>query len=142
MSKGPRPAFASLARTAIERQVAEVRVIDAVWHLGINHVWVRWPIASDGWCFIGIQRHLDWITAEYGEANEPCDLSALSLLPGSEDPNSPGWRVRLGDLIEGEDRWWRPGADQVHLVERLEWMALQLRVKGHAYGVHHRPLER
>jgi hypothetical protein len=133
---GRRSPFAEIARDAIQRALGESRTAEAHWHLGINVAWVRFP--EDGrWTFIGIHRHLDWLSGDAGTAGEPCELSDLFPLPGSPERSAPGYRIRLGDLLGGEDRWWRAGADEQALAERLEWMAIQLRVKGQAYFAHH-----
>jgi hypothetical protein len=130
-----RTPFAELARDAIRRAVMEARAPDAVWHLGINMAWVRFP-EDHGYTFIGIHRHLDWISGDAGTASTPCEMDDLHPLPGDPERPVAGFRIRLGDLLAGEDRWWRAGADEQSLAERLEWMALQLRVKGRAYFSH------
>jgi len=132
-----RAPFSELARGAIRAVVAETRSPDAHWHLAVNMAWVRFPEAGR-WSFIGLNRHLDWLSGDAGVANAACDMDDLYPLPGTPERVVPGYRVRLGDLLAGEDRWWRAGADERSLVERLEWMALQLRVKGLAYLQHHR----
>jgi len=133
---GARVAFAELAREAIARAVPEARESAAHWHLGINMAWVRFP--EDGrWTFIGLHRHLDWLSGDAGNAFEPCAMDDLFALPGVPERVVFGHRVRLGDLLGGEDRWWRAGADEHALSERLQWMALQLRVKGRSFFLNH-----
>jgi hypothetical protein len=135
-TSGPRAAFAELAREAIRRAVPETRAPEAHWHLGINMAWVRFP--EDGrWTFIGLHRHLDWLSGDAGSATGPCTMDELFALPGVPERPVIGHRVRLGDLLGGEDRWWRAGDDERALSERLGWMALQLRVKGRSYFLHH-----
>lgn len=130
-----RAPFAELARAAIERAVGETRGAEAYWSLGVNVAWVRFP--EDGrWSFLGLHRHLDWLSGEFGIAASACRLDELDLLPGEMRETALGCRIRLGDLLEGEDRWWRAGADEAALAERLEWMAIQLRVKGRAWFSH------
>ena len=131
-----RTPFAEIARDAIRAAVAESRGPDAHWHLAVNMAWVRFP-ETGRWSFIGIHRHLDWLSGDAGVAGEPCDMDDLYPLPGAPAGAVPGYRVRLGDLLDGEDRWWRAGGDERSLVERLQWMAIQLRVKGPAYFQHH-----
>ncbi len=133
---GPRASFAELAQEAIRRAVPEARGADAHWELGLNMAWVRFP--EDGrWTFIGLHRHLDWLSGDAGSASEACGMADLFPLPGVPERPAPGRRVRLGDLLVGEDRWWRAGADQAVMSARLEWMAIQLRVKGRSYFLHH-----
>ena len=132
---GVRTPFAEIARDAIRRAVAEARAPGAVWHLGINVAWVRFP-EDRGYTFLGIHRHLDWISGDAGTAAAPCEMDDLHPLPGDPERPVSGFRIRLGDLLGGEDRWWRAGADEKGLAERLEWMALHLRVKGRAYFLH------
>ena len=127
-----RPSFASLAREAIEKHVPEARDPEAWWSLGNNAVWVRWREA-EGFAYLGIHRHLQWLGGEVGASREPSMLGELFPLPGPVATPVPGYRIRLGHLLEGEDRWWPVGPDQQSLIDRLEWLALQLRVKGKAY---------
>jgi hypothetical protein len=130
--EGPRPTFAALARTAIERAVPETRSPDAVWHQTVNLAWVRWR--EDGrWTYLDLHRHLDWITGEYGVATEPRAMRELPAVQGAAPRDDRGARIALGELLGEQDRSWRAGADQGELEQRLEWMALQLRVKGVAY---------
>jgi hypothetical protein len=138
--EAPRAPFASLARKAVEHSVPETRAAQAEWYEHINDAWVRWPFEG-GYAFLRIHRHLDWITGEFGIAREAVAIQALTLLPKAGTPESQGAMIRLGDLVGEEDRWWRAGADQKALVERLEWMALELRIKGAAF-FHRRDLER
>ncbi|NOT34834.1 MAG: hypothetical protein HOP12_11785 [Candidatus Eisenbacteria bacterium] len=137
--RNPRATFDSLAREAIERCVPETRQPTASWHQAVNHAWVRWPIEGGRWRFLALMRHLDWISGEVGFANDPVDMQVLALHPGSTGDEGGGARARLGDLLGEGDRWWRGGAREHELVERLEWMALQLHVKGPSY-FHHHPL--
>ena len=116
--------------------MSESRGPDAHWRLDVNLAWVRFP--DDGrWSFVGLHRHLDWLSGDAGIADTACDLDDLFALPGAPGGPVAGYRIRLGDLVEGEDRWWRAGADERTLAERLEWMALQLRVRGRAYFLRH-----
>lgn len=134
--RGPgieRRSFASLAREAIEKHVPETRGTDSWWSLGNNAVWVRWPLADAGFGYLGIQRHLHWVSGEAGVSREPATLGVLFPLPGMPVEPVPGYRIRLGHLVESGDRWWPAGPDERSLIERLEWLALQLRVKGAAY---------
>jgi len=136
----PRVPFSAIVRMAIERAVPETRAAEASWHEHTNDAWVRWPLEG-GFAFLRIHRHLDWITGEFGIASQPVELKALTLLPEPGTPETPGALIRLGDLLGEADREWRAGADQKALAERLEWIALELRVKGSAY-FHRRDSER
>jgi len=135
----PRVPFSAIARMAIEHAVPETRAPQAEWHEKINDAWVRWPLEG-GYAFLRLHRHLDWITGEFGIAREAVAIDALTLLP-EESPKSPGAMIRLGDLLGEPDRWWNAGADQKALAERLDWMALELRVNGSAH-FHRRDSER
>ena len=122
--RSPRATFGMLARAAIEQLVPEARTAAATWHVSPNHVWVRWPL--DGRSrYLGLLRHLDWLSAEAGVSAAPADMDALTLHPSQPDPGAPGRRVRLGDLLGEGDRWWRAGAREQELAQRLEWMVLQ-----------------
>ncbi len=128
-----RKSFAVLARAAIEKHVPESRTATAHWALGPNAVSVRWPREGGRFAYLGIHRHLDWVTGEAGISPEPRELRDLVPIPGVSAGPGPGCRVRLGYLLDGQDRWWPASPHEPALIERLEWMALQLRVKGEAY---------
>src|SRR5437870_1578546 len=95
-----RPSFASLARAAIEKHVPEARESEVWWSLGNNAVWVRWPLASIGFAYLGVHRHLQWLSGEVGISREPAALGELFPLPGSAVMPVAGYRIRLGHLIE------------------------------------------
>jgi hypothetical protein len=126
----PASAFGALARAAIEKHVGEARTAGAHWTLAPNVAWVRWARAEGDFFYLAVRRHLDWVSGEAGISREAV---ALDQLPqrGSEDPvpEGPGYRVRLGFLLHGEDRWWPAGTTVAQQREQLEWLVLQLRVK-------------
>jgi hypothetical protein len=127
-----RTPFAALGRAAIQKQVPESRATESVWHERLNSVTVRWPEA-DGFVYIGIHRHLNWIAGETGWSRHPAELQDLRPLHHIGVGSDRGWRIGLGELLEGENRWWRAGSNETTLCERLDWIALQLRVRGAAY---------
>ena len=129
----PRPGFAALARAAIEKHVPETRAADASWSLGANAVWVRWTLEASRFAYLGLHRHLNWLSGEAGISRAPVALADLHALPGEPSGPVAGYRIRLGHLLDDQDRWWPAGPDQGQLIERLEWLALQLRVKGNAF---------
>ena len=122
-------AFAMRARVALEKHVPEARTAGAHWQLGANQAWVRYPRLDGLHGYAGLRRHLGWVNGEAGVSREPRDLSDLFLLPGQPRGEVPGYRIRLGDLIHDENRWWRAGETERELVQRLEFLALQLAVK-------------
>lgn len=141
MTRGPRSGtpviqqalFACHARAALEKLVPETRTAAAHWRIGANEAWVRVPRPDGLYGYFALRRHLDWVSGEAGLARGPCELADLFPLPGTPAGEVAGFRVRLGDLLHGEDRWWPAGESERELVERLEYLALQLAVKGGAY---------
>lgn len=124
-----RRSFALLARAALEKHIPEARTGGAHWGVKPNFGWVRWPGESGGWVYMGLRRHLDWVTGEVGISAEPGELDALELRAEPGESNRPGYRVRLGHLLHDEDKWWPAGASEKELQERLEWLSLQMRFK-------------
>jgi hypothetical protein len=116
----------------IEKHAPETRTSEAWWSVANNDVWVRWP-AGDAFAYMALHRHLDWMSGEAGISREPREMSELFPLPGIPAVPVPGYRIRLGHLLDGNDRWWPTGEDERELIERIEWLVLQLRVKGAAY---------
>ena len=129
----PPAAFARHARAALEKHVPEARTGAAYWSIGANEAWVRFLRADGLHGYVALRRHLDWVTGEAGIARGPRDFFELFQLPGAAEGDVPGYRIRLGYLLDGEDRWWSVGETESELVERLESLALQLAVKGASY---------
>jgi hypothetical protein len=129
--------FASQARDAMEKYVSEARTGSAVWKLSPNAAWVRMPREDDSWHYLGLRRHLDWVTGEAGISREPVEFEKLPLWTGAPPADAPGYRIRLGELMHDEDRWWPVGADEREQRERLEWLVLQLSVKSATHFVRH-----
>jgi hypothetical protein len=131
--RSPRRSFADLARSALEKHVPEARGAVAVWGAKPNLGWMSWRTEEGRTVFLGLRRHLTWVTAEVGLASGPADLETLPLLAAPEPDAGAAFRVRLGHLLHDEDRWWPSGAGEKELIERLEWLALQARVKLNAF---------
>jgi hypothetical protein len=124
--------FARHARAALEMHVPQSRSLSAHWSLGTNEAWVRF-LREDGlYGYFAIRRHLDWVSGEAGLSREPRPLGELALTPGATG-EAVGFRIRLGDLLHGRDRWWPVGENASELEERLRYLALQLAVKGGAH---------
>ena len=139
--RAPALAVARLARAALETHVPVARAAGAVWAAKPNAGWVRWTRADGIHLYLGLRRHLDWVTGEAGISREAVELE--SLPPGFPGAASAalveGRRVRLGELMHGEDRWWPAGTNARELSERLEWLALQFRAKAEGYFARHAP---
>ena len=129
--------FASHARAAVEKLVSEARTDSAVWKLSPNAAWVRLPREDGSWHYLGLKRHLDWITGEAAISREPVDLDKLPLWTGAPPAGAPGYRIRLGELMHDEDRWWPIEEGERERRERLEWLALQLSVKSATHFARH-----
>ena len=124
-----RAGFAALAKQALEKHVPEARAAGVTWGSKPNLGWLRWPREEGGFVYLALRRHLDWVTGEVGLSPDARDLADLELR--AEPASEPGtaWRVRLGHLLHDEDRWWPAGATEAELIKRLEWLALEMRVK-------------
>ena len=131
-----RASFAEIARAALTKHVQAARRPDAEWFARPNLCWVRWRRA-DGWVYyLGIRRHLRWMTGEVALSREPRDLEELPLgIPEAEF--ATGHRTRLGELLGHGDRWWQGGNDAKSFLERVDWIALQMAVKAEAYLLRH-----
>ena len=90
---------------------------------------------------LALRRHLGWVTGEAALAVEPLDLDDLPLGVTGALPDAAGYRVRLGELLGGEDRWWPAGSGEEETGRQLEWIVLQIRVKADAWFARH-PLPR
>ena len=125
--------FARHARAALEKNIPEARTLEAHWSLATNEAWVRFRRPDGLYGYFALRRHLDWVSGEAGISREPHQLVELSLYPGRMGAEVAGYRVRLGELIHGRDRWWPSGDTSAELEERLSFLALQLGVKGGAH---------
>ena len=129
-----RPArFAAHARAALEMHVPQAKSLGAHWSLGTNEAWVRFPRSDGLYAYFALRRHLDWVTGEAGISREPRQLGELVPTPGAAAGEAPGYRVRLGELLHGRDRWWPVGENASDLDERLRFLSLQLAVRGGAH---------
>lgn len=125
--------FAGHARAALEMHVPEARTAAAYWSLGTNVAWVRF-LREDGlYGYFALRRHLDWVSGEAGLSREPLQLDELVPVPGPMPADAGGYRIRLGELLHGRDRWWPAGRNGSQLAERLRYLALQLAVRGGAH---------
>ena len=125
--------FAGHARLALEMHLPEARTAAAHWSLGTNVAWVRF-LREDGlYGYFALRRHLDWVSGEAGLSREPRQLGELVPIPGPAPADAAGYRIRLGELLHGRDRWWPAGRNGSQLEERLRYLALQLAVRGGAH---------
>jgi hypothetical protein len=124
--------FARHARAALEMHVPQSRSKAAYWSLGTNEAWVRFRREDGLYGYFALRRHLDWLSGEAGLSREPRQLGELALTPGATGQVA-GYRMRLGELLQGRDRWWPAGGSLSELEERLRHLALQLAVKGGAH---------
>lgn len=124
--------FARHARAALEMHVPQSRALSAHWSLDTNEAWVRF-LREDGlYGYFALRRHLGWVSGEAGLSREPRQLGELAQTPGATGEVA-GYRIRLGELLDGRDRWWPAGENASELEERLRFLALQLAVKGGAH---------
>ena len=128
-----RKTFALIARRALEKHVPEARTGAASWGSKANLGWVRFPREDGRLLYLALRRHLNWVTGEIGLSPDPRDLEALALSAVPDDKAGAAFRVRLGHLLHDEDKWWPAGDTERALNERLEWLALQMRVKVDAF---------
>jgi hypothetical protein len=133
--------FASIARAALEKHVPEARGDSAAWGERTNLVWVRWRRGDGLHVYLGLRRHLGWVTGEAAMSVDRHEMDTLPLRAGGEDETAcfraRGYRVRLGEMLLEEDRWWPAGTTAAELRQILEWIVLQLRVKADGYFLRH-----
>ncbi len=133
-------AFSSIARAALEKHAPEAGRDTTVWGAKTNLVWMRWRRGDGMNAYLGLRRHLGWVTGEAGLSVGRHDLEQLPLHAGGDDEapaRARGYRVRLGELLHEEDRWWPAGAGADELRRQLEWIVLQMTVKADGYFLRH-----
>lgn len=133
--------FGAVAKAALEKHVPETRSGSSAWGIKPNLVWVRWQRGDKANVYLGLRRHLGWVTGEVGISAERHELEALPLRAGGDDESAcfraRGYRVRLGEVLHEEDRWWPAGDTPRELTSRLEWIVLQMRAKADGYLLRH-----
>jgi hypothetical protein len=122
-----RRSFADLSREALEKHVSEARTPEAHWGGKPNLGWVRYRGPDGRYVFIALRRHLNWVTGEIGISRTAVELEGLDLKAAPEPGTA--YRVRLGEMLHDEDKWWPAGDNEKELVEILDWLVLQMRVK-------------
>jgi hypothetical protein len=132
-ARSPRRTFSDLARAALEKHVPEARSGAAAWGGKPNLGWLSWRLPDGRFVYLGLRRHLSWVTGEVGVGPGPGDVERLPLLAAPDAAPGAAFRVRLGHLLHDEDKWWPAGETEQALAERLEWLALQARVKLNAF---------
>jgi hypothetical protein len=135
--------FAALARDALARHLPATGVRGLAWGARAGLVWVRWQRGDDMNVYLGLRRHLEWVTGEAGISVERHELDALPARTGegmdAAVVRARGYRVRLGELLHEEDRWWPSGATPDERARQLDWIVLQLRLKADGYFLRHPP---
>jgi hypothetical protein len=129
--KQDRQPFGTFVRLAIRTRVPEARAHDAHWWSAPNIAWVRWQREDGRYAYCCIRRRRDWLTGEIGIAAEPFELEQLAVAKTSEGLASSGTRITLGYLISGHDQWWTTGGNESGFLERLDWLAHQLKLRLH-----------
>jgi len=124
-----RPTFGVLARVALMRRVAGARLHDAHWCSRPNLGWVRWPHEDGRLVFCGMRRRMDWITGEIGVSATEVELDELTLVQSLAAASGEGFRIQLGLLLHGQDKWWSSGGSEKSLGERLDWLAQQMQLR-------------
>ncbi len=124
-----RATFGSLSNAALRTRIPEARSLEAIWTSQPNLGWVRWPRADGRFVFCAIRRRLDWITGEIGIGPDPVHVDELLLVTTLADAKATGCRIQLGMLLHGQDKWWSSGGSEPTLVERLDWIAMQMQLR-------------
>ncbi len=126
--------FPEMAREILLLHVPEARTEAAEWGRRPGIVWVRWRREDGKFVSVALRRHLDWVTGELGLSPQPTPHEELPIEIGV-DFEKPAFRVRLGVLRDGEDRWWPVGDTTREIRERLTGLVLQLRAKADSLGL-------
>lgn len=132
--------FGAVGKAALEKHVPEAQSSSATWGIKANLVWVRWQRGDRSNVYLGLRRHLGWVTGEVGISADRQELEALPLRAGGDETacfRARGYRVRLGEILHEEDRWWPAGETPKELASRLEWIVLQMRAKADGYLLRH-----
>jgi len=122
-----RKPFGELVRTAIRARMSEARASSARWQTTDNLGWVRWLREDGRYAYCGIRRRGDFLTGEIGVAQVELELDELTLVKSPADAPYEACRIQLGMLLHGHEKWWSAGGSEKTLMERLDWLATQMR---------------
>jgi hypothetical protein len=104
-----------------------------LWHSGNNLGWARWACEDGRFAYCAIRRKLGWITGELGVARHPLEFDELTVIHALAPPEGDGCRIQLGMLLQGREQWWSFGGTETGLIERLDWIALQLQLRMYSF---------
>ena len=122
-----RKPLGDLIREAIRKRMSEARVQTAVWVTTTNLGWVRWPLEDGRFAYCGIRRRGDFLTGEIGVAIAELELDELTMVNSPAGAPYEACRIQLGMLLHGHEKWWSTGGSEKTLIERLDWLATQMR---------------
>lgn len=128
----PRASLGQLAHEALRRRLPETRAAGTHWEAGPNVGWVRWVTEDGRFVYCAIRRRAHLITAELGVAAAEVPIDELPRVTAMSDARGDGWRIALGPLLHGHEKWWSSGGNEKAFLERLDWLALQLRLRLHS----------
>ena len=128
-ARADRATLAMLARDALRLRVNESRAYSAQWTLASNLGWVRWEREDGRHVYCGIRRRMDWITGEIGVSTVPLELDELPLVTSLASVRTNAFRIQLGMLLHGQDKWWSSGGSEKTLLQRLDWLAQQMQMQ-------------
>lgn len=124
-----RKTFGELVRVAIRRRVPDARSSVATWTTAPNLGWARWAREEGRYAYCGMRRRHDGITGELGVSLTAVDLDQVPLVHSLTSPPAEGCRVQLGTLLNGQEQWWSSGGSEKTLIERIDWIAVQLQLR-------------
>jgi hypothetical protein len=128
-----RKTFGELSTAAIRARVRESNAYAAHWVTVPNLTWVRWVREDGRYVYCALRRRMDWLTGEIGTAPEPMGLDELKLVMTPAEASCDSCRIQMGTLLHGHDQWWSSGGSEKSLVERLDWIAQQMRLRIHSF---------
>lgn len=134
--RAPNPSrqlFGDLVRFAVRSRIREVRAVDTFWHSSSNLGWARWTGEDGRLIYCGVRRKHSWITGEMGISPQPLILDELTLVPTLPSAPTEECRIQLGMLLHGTDKWWSFGGTEKGLIERLDWIALQMNLRMYSF---------
>ncbi len=132
--KTHRAQFGTLVHGRFQARVRETIACTTLLVVAPNIGWARWQLEDGRYVYLCIRRRMDFLTGELGVSLQPLTVEELHPIQTLDAlPARGACRIQLGFLLEGREKWWSSGGSEKTLIERMDWLTLQLQARLHDF---------